>query len=81
MTVSRPLALLLSLVPVLTLLGTMTPARAQAPRASPTSQPSQTPKYGGMLVTHPLAATPSLSPHEEWAERGPRMSTTRLGRA
>src|SRR4030095_10038554 len=26
---------------------------------------AQTPKYGGVLVTHPLSATPSLSPHEE----------------
>jgi peptide/nickel transport system substrate-binding protein len=26
---------------------------------------AQTPKYGGVLVTHPLAAAPSLSPHEE----------------
>ena len=59
MTVSRPLALLLSLVSVVTLLGTMAPARAQTPQAS------QTPKYGGVLVTHPLSATPSLSPHEE----------------
>ena len=25
----------------------------------------QTPKYGGVLVTSPLSATPSLSPHEE----------------
>jgi len=27
--------------------------------------PSGTPKYGGVLVTSPLSATPSLSPHEE----------------
>jgi peptide/nickel transport system substrate-binding protein len=53
MTISRPLALLLSLVFVATLLGTMAPARAQTAR------------YGGVLVTHPLSATPSLSPHEE----------------
>src|SRR4029434_5578052 len=26
---------------------------------------AQTPKYGGGLVTHPLSATPSMSPHEE----------------
>jgi peptide/nickel transport system substrate-binding protein len=26
---------------------------------------AQTPKYGGVLVTHPLSAAPSLSPHEE----------------
>jgi peptide/nickel transport system substrate-binding protein len=26
---------------------------------------AQTPKYGGVLVTSPLSATPSLSPHEE----------------
>ncbi|HEY3065598.1 MAG TPA: ABC transporter substrate-binding protein [Methylomirabilota bacterium] len=26
---------------------------------------AQAPKYGGVLVTHPLSATPSLSPHEE----------------
>jgi peptide/nickel transport system substrate-binding protein len=53
MTVSRPLVLLLVLVSALTLLGTMAPAGAQSP------------KYGGVLVTHPLSATPSLSPHEE----------------
>jgi peptide/nickel transport system substrate-binding protein len=27
--------------------------------------PAQTPKYGGVLHIHPLAAPPSLSPHEE----------------
>jgi peptide/nickel transport system substrate-binding protein len=53
MTVSRPVVLLLSLVFVVALLGTTIPAGAQ------------TPKYGGVLVTHPLSATPSLSPHEE----------------
>ena len=27
--------------------------------------PAQTPKSGGVLLIHPLAAPPSLSPHEE----------------
>jgi peptide/nickel transport system substrate-binding protein len=53
MTVSRPFVLLLPLVFAVTLLAPMAPAG------------TQTPKYGGVLVTHPLSATPSLSPHEE----------------
>jgi len=31
----------------------------------PLAATSQTPKYGGVLVTAPLSAAPSLSPHEE----------------
>src|SRR5262245_9337492 len=31
----------------------------------PCAVAAQTPKYGGVLVTSPLSATPSLSPHEE----------------
>jgi peptide/nickel transport system substrate-binding protein len=56
MTISRPLVLLVFLLVVLA--GSGTPALAQTPSAP-------TPKYGGVLVTHPLSATPSLSPHEE----------------
>jgi peptide/nickel transport system substrate-binding protein len=49
----RPLLSRLSLVVVLGLLLLIAPATAQ------------TPKYGGVLVTSPLSATPSFSPHEE----------------
>jgi peptide/nickel transport system substrate-binding protein len=31
----------------------------------PLAATSQSPKHGGVLVTSPLSATPSLSPHEE----------------
>ena len=57
MTRPRPLLPLLSLTVVLLLLAVL-PAVGQNP-------PSGTPKYGGVLVTSPLSATPSLSPHEE----------------
>jgi peptide/nickel transport system substrate-binding protein len=50
----RPLLSLLSLAAVLLLLVAL-PAIGQ----------SGAPKYGGVLVTSPLSATPSLSPHEE----------------
>jgi peptide/nickel transport system substrate-binding protein len=56
MTRQRPLRPLLSLVAVsllLLIVGAATGQQAAAPR------------YGGVLVTSPLAATPSLSPHEE----------------
>src|SRR5688500_14044017 len=53
MTGSRPLRSRVFLVIVLGLLLIVAPA------------PAQTPKYGGILVTSPLSATPSLSPHEE----------------
>jgi peptide/nickel transport system substrate-binding protein len=56
MTLSRPLVLLVFLLVVLA--WPAAPAPAQTPSAP-------TPKYGGVLVTHPLSATPSLSPHEE----------------
>jgi peptide/nickel transport system substrate-binding protein len=56
MTLSRPLVLLVFL-----LVGLAWPA-APAPAQTPSAP---TPKYGGVLVTHPLSATPSLSPHEE----------------
>jgi peptide/nickel transport system substrate-binding protein len=49
----RPLRSLPSLAVVLLLLVAVAPATGQAP------------KYGGVLVTSPLSATPSLSPHEE----------------
>ena len=52
---SRPRPLL-SLAAVLALLVAVLPATGQAPA---------TPKHGGVLVTSPLSATPSLSPHEE----------------
>ena len=55
MTLSRPLVLLVFLVIVA---WPAAPIPAQTPSAP-------TPKYGGVLVTHPLSATPSLSPHEE----------------
>ena len=57
MTRPRPLFSLLSLSVVLLLLAVL-PAVGQSP-------PGGTPKYGGVLVTSPLSATPSLSPHEE----------------
>jgi peptide/nickel transport system substrate-binding protein len=72
MTRPRPLASLLSLTALVVLLGLLgpalrAPATAQGPpgaaRAQAPSQPG--PKYGGVLVTSPLSATPSLSPHEE----------------
>jgi peptide/nickel transport system substrate-binding protein len=51
---SRPLRSLLSVTALLALLLlAVVPATGQAP------------KYGGVLVTSPLSATPSLSPHEE----------------
>jgi peptide/nickel transport system substrate-binding protein len=53
MTSFRPLLPRFSLVIVLGLLLIVVPATAQ------------TPKYGGILVTAPLSATPSFSPHEE----------------
>ena len=56
MTRPRPLAPLPPLAFALVLLIVVTPAMAQAP---------PTPKYGDVLVTHPLSATPSFSPHEE----------------
>ena len=56
MTSSRPLVPLVSLLVLLAWPGA--PALAQTPSGP-------TPKYGGMLVTHPLSATPSFSPHEE----------------
>ena len=40
-----------------------TGSKAQKPNGAPAAQPA--PKYGGVLVTHPLSAPPSLSPHEE----------------
>jgi len=56
MTRPRPLRPLLSLAAVALLLLAGGPA---------TGQNAATPKSGGVLVTSPLAATPSLSPHEE----------------
>ena len=52
MTLPRPL-IALALIAVLAVLVSVVAGTAQ------------TPKYGGVLVTHPLSATPSLSPHEE----------------
>jgi peptide/nickel transport system substrate-binding protein len=64
MTRPRSLALPVPLALVFLLL-LVAPGWAQTPPASPTSQASPAPKYGGVLVTHPLSATPSMSPHEE----------------
>jgi peptide/nickel transport system substrate-binding protein len=55
MTRPRPLRPLLPLALVLVLTLAVTPGGAQSPQ----------PKYGGVLVTAPLTATPSLSLHEE----------------
>jgi len=49
----------LPLASVVALLLATAPGTAQTPQASPT------PKYGGVLVSSPLSAPPSLSPHEE----------------
>src|SRR5438046_2666791 len=50
---TRPLRSLLALVVLLALIVVVAPVTAQSP------------KSGGVLVTSPLSATPSLSPHEE----------------
>ncbi|MBI4610664.1 MAG: peptide ABC transporter substrate-binding protein, partial [Candidatus Rokubacteria bacterium] len=47
------------LAPVLPLVSAVLLVLAAGPAAG------QTPKYGGVLVMHPLSAPPSLSPHEE----------------
>src|SRR5712691_10463257 len=57
MSRSHPLVVLLALLLAVVVVGP--PVVAQSPPAS------QTPKSGGVLVTSPLSATPSLSPHEE----------------
>src|SRR3989475_8163368 len=53
MSSTRPLRSLLALVVLLALIVVVAPVTAQSP------------KSGGVLVTSPLSATPSLSPHEE----------------
>src|SRR6266540_1036741 len=69
MAYARPLWSLVPAASVLAVLLLLAPGTAQTPRTGPTPQPlphaSKTPKYGGVLVTSPLSATPSLSPHEE----------------
>ncbi len=59
MTRPRSLGPFLPLAPALVLFLVVTPGSAQSP---PTSQ---TPKYGGIVVSSPIGAPPSLSPHEE----------------
>jgi peptide/nickel transport system substrate-binding protein len=46
-------------------LGSLVPLAVLAALVLPASAGAQTPKHGGVLVTSPLSATPSFSPHEE----------------
>src|SRR5687767_13699587 len=65
MTRPRSLGRLVRPAAVVLVLLVAAPGWAQSSPASQTTQASSTPKIGGMIVTHPLSATPSLSPHEE----------------